>query len=268
MFHVPVPKIHYFKDKVAIVTGASSGIGKETARLLWQKGAKVVLAARRKEEINSLSHELSGSLAIPTDITQDSDVKNLIHKTINHFGKIDILINNAGILLHKPICDSTEEEIRKVMEVNFFGAVRCIHAVLPMMKKQEGGTIANVSSISGKIGLPNIGFYSSSKFALMGYSQALRQELKEYGIFVTVICPGIVYTPMNQSLIDNARKEGRRVTFIQPEEVGRIILTAIEKKKPEIVLPKFTKLFFWAHFFFPQLMENIAWKFRASSNKK
>ena len=258
---------NYFKNKVAIVTGASSGIGKETARLLWKNGAKVVLTARKIKKLELLSQELPGSIPISADITQKDEIKNLMQKTVEQFGRIDILINNAGILLHKSIEESTEEEIRKVMEVNFFGAVRCIHDILPIMKKQKSGSILNVASIAGKIGLPNLGYYGSSKFALLGYSQALRQELKQYNIFVSVLCPGIVYTPMNQELLENARKEGRKIRALTPEEVAVTILLAVKKKKPEVIIPKFTRAFFWAHHFFPSLMETIVWRFRASSRK-
>lgn len=255
---------HFFKNKVAVITGASSGIGLAAAKLLFQNGAKCVLAARRKGLLDSIAKELEGSLSIETDVTQKNSVENLVSESLKVFGSIDILINNAGILIYKPIEQCSQEELRDVMEVNYFGAVQCVNAILPIMKKQRCGTIVNVASIAGKIGFPSLGYYAASKFAMVGYSQALRQELKQYGIFVSTICPGTVYTPMTEEIIEGAKKKGKNVLPISAETVAEKILFAIEKKKREIFVPKATHLLYFLHFFFPKFTEWLAWKFRAS----
>lgn len=254
----------FFKNKVAIITGASSGIGLAAAKLFFQNGAKCVLAARRKGLIDSIAKELEGSLPIETDVTQKKSVENLVSESLKVFGRIDILINNAGILIYKPIEQCSQEELRDVMEVNYFGAVRCVNAILPIMKKQGGGAIVNVASIAGKIGFPSLGYYAASKFAMVGYSQALRQELKQYGIFVSTICPGTVYTPMTEEIIEGAKKKGKNVLPISAETVAEKILFAIEKKKSEVFVPQATHLLYFLHFFFPNFTEWLAWKFRAS----
>jgi NADP-dependent 3-hydroxy acid dehydrogenase YdfG len=148
-----------FKDKVVIITGASGGIGLETARLLLKAGAHVVLASRNKEKLDSLASEMTGVLAVPTDVTQDSSVDNMVAQTLQKYGRIDILVNNAGILYYKPMADTTPSEIRALMETNYYGAVRCTNAVLPSMKKQKHGMIINVASIAGRVGFPKLGYY-------------------------------------------------------------------------------------------------------------
>ncbi|OGR57177.1 MAG: hypothetical protein A3I11_04810 [Elusimicrobia bacterium RIFCSPLOWO2_02_FULL_39_32] len=255
---------NFFKNKVVIITGASSGIGLATARLLYQNGAKCVLAARRKGLLEKIAKELNGSLPIETDVTKKDSLENLVKETLKVFGRIDILINNAGILIYKPIEQCSEEELREVMEVNYFGAVGCVNAILPIMKKQGSGAIANVASIAGKLGFPSLGYYAASKFALVGYSQALRQEIKQYGIFVSAIYPGTVYTPMTEEIIEGAKKKGKNVLPISAEKVAEKILVAIEKKKSEVFVPRATHFLYFLHFFFPKFTEWLAWKFRAS----
>lgn len=254
----------FFKEQVAIVTGASSGIGEAVARLLCARGARVVLAARRKEKLDFLSQELNGCLSVATDVTQEPSVKNLVAQTVERFGRIDILINNAGALLYKPMTECSLHEIRQVMETNFFGAALCARAVIPIMKKQKSGTIVNVASIAGRIGLPHLGYYGASKFALVGFSETLRQELAPDGIFVCTVCPGTVYTPMTKEIVDGARARGKKLILISAETVAQKILIAVEKKSPEIIIPFATRLFYFLHFFFARPMEQLAWKFRAS----
>lgn len=254
----------YFKDKVVIVTGASSGIGESIARTVAKRGAKVVLSARRKEKLEWLSAELKNSLAVYTDVTQEESVHRLVEQTVGRYGRIDILINNAGILLYKPIMESSFNEVREVMETNFFGAVLCAHSVIPIMKRQKEGAIVNVASIAGRIGFTSLGYYGASKFALVGFSESLRQELAPEGIFVSLVCPGVVNTPMSKAILDEAIARGKKVMPISPERVAEKILLAIEKKKAEVFVPSSTHFFYWLHFFFRRFSEWLAFKFRAS----
>lgn len=254
----------FFKDKIVIVTGASSGIGEAIARLLSKRGAKVILAARRQNKLETLQKELEKSIAIETDVTQEKSVKNLVAQTMQKFGRIDLLINNAGVLVHKPMAETTMEEIRAVMETNFFAAVSCTNIALPIMKKQKSGIIVNIASIAGRIGFPNLGYYGASKFALVGFSETLRQEVAHEGIHVLTVCPGTIYTPMTKEIVDAAIAKGKYVMPILPETAAKEILSAIEKKKIELFLPKITRLIHFLHIFFPRMIEWLAWKFRPS----
>jgi short-subunit dehydrogenase len=257
-----------FKDKVAIVTGASSGIGLATVRLLSLSGARVVLAARSQESLTVLTKEISNSIAVPTDVTDPAAVKNLVGRTLEIFGRIDILINNAGVLLYKPMAQSTLEEIRQVMEVNFFGAAACAMEVLPIMKKQKSGVIVNVSSIAGRVGLPNLGFYCASKFALTGFSETLRQEAVSDGVEVITVCPGTIYTPMVKTIVDDAISRGKKVTRIPPERVAQAMLKAIRQKKIEIFVPEPTRILNLLHFLFPRFAEWLAYRYRSTDRPK
>lgn len=254
----------FFKNKVAIVTGASSGIGLATARLLSQSGAKVVLAARSKEKLASLTGEIPNSIAVPTDVTDPGAVKNLVRRTLEIFGKIDILINNAGALLYKHMADSTPQEIRLVMEVNFFGAAACAMEALPVMEKQKSGVIVNVSSVAGRVGLPNLGYYCASKFAFTGFSETLRQEVASKGIRVITVSPGTVYTPMVKAIVDEAMSRGKKMIPIPPERVARAMLKAIRGNEIEVFVPWPARVLNHLHFFFPRFAEWLAYRYRAS----
>ena len=255
-----------FSDKVAIVTGASSGIGLATARLLHREGAKVVLAARNAGKLEAAARELPGSLAVPTDVTRDESVAALAARTLERFGRIDLLVNDAGILFYKKMSDSSAEENRAMMETNYFGAVRCTDAVLPAMRRQGGGNIVNVASIAGLIGFPRLGYYGASKFALVGYSHALRQELKKENIRVSVVCPGTVETPMTRQIMDEAVGRGRRVVTVPTEAVARAIMRAARRDLAEVVLPFPVRFLRGLHFFAPSFAEWLAGRFRAGGD--
>lgn len=253
-----------FKDKVVIITGASEGIGLATAQLLAKRGAKVVLAARRAERLAEIAKQIPGSLAVPTDVTQEAQAKNLAEKAAQKFGRIDVLINNAGLLIYKPMAEFSVEEIQRLMDVNFYGQVHCARAVLPYMTRQQSGTILNVASVAGRAGFPNLGYYCASKFALIGFSETFRQEVASKGIHVGIVNPGTVYTPMTEKILDNAKSRGKRVVYIQPKDVAETIARAIEKKERESFVPFATWALYVLHFLLPGFVEWLAWKFRAS----
>ena len=255
----------FFADRVAVVTGASSGIGQALARLLAGQGAKVVLAARRDGELEVLARELGAqALAAPTDVSQDASVRGLFEKTLQAFGRLDILVNNAGILIHKPLMQTSLDEARSLMETNYFGAVRCAQAALAAMRPRRQGTIVNVSSIVGRIGLPYLGHYGATKFALAGFSEALRQEAAPAGIHVCSVFPGTVATPMAEPTLAHARSKGKGVRAVTPEAVARAIADGIRHKRRDVYVPRALAFFRILHAVCPGLAEGLAWRFRAA----
>ncbi len=196
------------KDYVAIVAGGGRGIGKAIALELAKEGLKIVIAARTAREIYNTANEIkslgSEALAIKTDIRSSSDVKNLIKKTISKFGRIDILINNAGIGIFKPLVKTSEREWDKVLDTNLKGTFLCCKQVLPMMIKQRKGIIVNISSIAGKHGDAYYSSYCASKFGIIGLTESLAKEVDKFGIKVYTVCPDRVNTKIKQK--DVAKK--------------------------------------------------------------
>lgn len=196
------------RDKVAIITGASSGIGEATARRLAESGARVVLAARRVERLDALAadieHHQGTALVAPTDVTDERSVQRLARTTLDAFGRIDILINNAGIMPLSPISKLKVEEWDRMIDVNIKGVLYCVAATLPTMLEQESGHIINVSSVAGRRPFPSGTVYSATKFAVRAISQGLRLELSPTkGIRVTDIEPGVVATELTHHITDN-----------------------------------------------------------------
>ena len=196
------------KDKVAIITGASSGIGEATAHRLAESGARVVLAARRVERLEALAADIERregtALVAPTDVTDERSVQRLARTALDAFGRIDILINNAGIMPLSPISKLRVEEWDRMIDVNIKGVLYCIAATLPTMLEQGSGHIINVSSVAGRRPFPSGTVYSATKFAVRAISQGLRLELSPInGIRVTDIEPGVVATELTHHITDN-----------------------------------------------------------------
>lgn len=195
------------QGRVAVVTGASSGVGYETARTLAREGAVVVAAARRRDKLEWLVGEIAGqggrAIAYHTDVRQPDSVQRMIDGAANLFGRIDMVINCAGVV-HKvaPLEQYTDEEFRTIIETNLFGSFYLARAVAPLLKKQRSGTIVNIGSRVGKVGVANIAPFCASKFALSGMGQALSQELRPYNVYVTTLFAGMINTdihPLNPS---------------------------------------------------------------------
>jgi short-subunit dehydrogenase len=182
--------------KIIVITGASSGIGKETALLLLNKGHKVYGLARRIEHMQDL--EKAGGVAIKTDITDDASIVAAIEKIIAKEGKIDVLVNNAGYAIYGAVEEVSMDDARRQFEVNLFGLARITQLVIPYMRQQNSGKIINISSIGGKIFTPLGAWYHATKFALEGWSDCLRFEVAPFGIDVVVIQPGAIQTEWNE----------------------------------------------------------------------
>ncbi|MCJ7794365.1 MAG: SDR family oxidoreductase [Methanoregulaceae archaeon] len=227
--------------KVAIVTGASAGIGLATAKLLAGHGVKVALVSRSKEKLEKISKELPGSLAVPADMTKIPQITRMIKKTKEHFGRIDILVNNAGRGYDAPVEKINVGTFRYIYDLNFTGPLVAMQQVIPIMRSQGGGTIVNISSGTALMHLPDMSAYSSSKRALSGISMAARQEVKDDGIVVSVVYPYITLTDFEKNTIrespkDNGGQEGATGPFHADtaEYVARRILDGIISGEAEI----------------------------------
>lgn len=211
------------KDRVSIITGGGRGIGRAIALRFAQEGSHVVIAARTHAEINKVVEEIAllgvSSLAIPTDISDPYQGENLIKKTFEKFGRIDILVNNAGKGLNLELLNSDINDMKRVLDTNLMGIIICTKAVLPIMMKQRQGVIINISSIAGKMGMINHTAYCASKFGVIGFTESLFEEVREYNIKVSVICPGTVDT----SFISR-RAQLDEEKLIKPEDVAEVAL--------------------------------------------
>lgn len=176
--------------KIWFITGCSTGFGRELANQLLSQGYQVAVTARNTKDIQDIvsGHE-NQALALELDVTKPEQVNSAVQKAISHFGRIDVLVNNAGIGYFAAVEESEDEEVRRMFEINFFGLTRMTQAVLPYMRKQKSGHIINISSIGGLAAFPALGFYNATKFAVDGLSEALAKEVKHLGIKVTIIAP-------------------------------------------------------------------------------
>jgi NADP-dependent 3-hydroxy acid dehydrogenase YdfG len=227
------------QDKVIIVTGASAGIGAATARLLGERGAKVVLAARREDRLRELEAELPGSLTVVTDVTKPEDIDRLVEVTAAHYGRIDGLVNNAGQGLHVPLEKVELEDYRAVMELNVYAPLRLMQAVLPHMREVGGGAIVNISSGTTHRPIPGVGAYASTKCALNMLSQVARAEFEKDGVVVSLVYPIVTDTEFHHVLRDSSWGPGKPdwMPRGQPAElVAGYILYAIQSGETEIKL--------------------------------
>ena len=193
---------------VVIVTGASSGIGAATARLASARGAKVVLAARRLDRIAELAGQLPNAFPVQTDLRDPDQIRRLVDSAVVRFGHVDVLVNNAGQGLHVPLEHVRLEDLRAVTELNFYAPLLAMQAVIPVMRKQGGGAIVNVSSMTSRMVLPGVGGYSATKSGLNMLSAVARRELAGDGIAVSTVYPSVTATEFHQSLAAGARVGG------------------------------------------------------------
>jgi uncharacterized protein len=227
----------FFKDRVIIVTGASSGIGKELAMLFARLQARVVLAARRSDKLAELESQIQRSggraISIKIDMSDKADVRKLVNATIAKWNRIDIFVSNAGQYIQCPIHNSELIDFKRSFNINFYGAYYAVKEALPHMIKQNSGHFVFINSLDAKKGIVGDAPYVAAKFALDGFADVLRQEVKSYGIMVTTVYPGRVDTPMIQDL---------KVPWISAKisvaKVAKAVSQGIMKRKPIIVVPR------------------------------
>jgi short-subunit dehydrogenase len=241
--------------RVAIVTGASSGIGRATAREFAAANTHVVLASRNRKKLESLAVDIAHlpgrTLVVPTDVTERLSVEALVRKTVEEFGALDILVNNAGSGLFSTVAGGSIENMRRLFEVNFWGALHCIQSAVPYMQAQRRGHIVNVSSVAGRYAPPYMGAYAATKFALRAISDSMRAELAGTGVSVTTVYPGLTQTSFAENMVQEvpapaippiarfARSEtvatrivqavrwNLRDVFISPEDIAVVGLNAV-----------------------------------------
>ncbi len=259
------------KNKVVIITGASSGIGKSMANLALEQGMKVVLAARSVAEMEKIvkkqRHNPDDYLVVKTDVTIEADCQKLIDSTVEKFGKIDILINNAGISMRAIFSELDLNVMKTLMDVNFWGIVYCTYHALPWILKSKGSVIG-ISSVAGFRGLPARTGYSASKFAMHGFLEALRTENLHKGLHVLLVCPGFTASNIRKTALgkdgspqgESPRNEHK---MMQPEKVAANILKAIARRRRDLVLTRHGKLTLWMNKLFPALTDKLVFNHMA-----
>ncbi len=236
-----------FKDRVAIITGGSSGIGKAIAINLAKQGSFIVLVGRDKAKLKSVLDEVKKyspeSIAAPCDVKDKDKITALIRVVNEKYNAIDILINSAGFGVHGSFIEGNLNDLKEQMEVNFFGTVNFCKEVADIMVKQHSGHIVNISSIAGRIGFPNLSGYCASKFAVYGFSEVLYHELKPHNINVSVVLPIATKTNFfDHPSWSSFPHEERHKNMLTTEEVSKAVLDGIKKNQFEIIIPSSYKL--------------------------
>ena len=256
------------KDKVVIITGATSGIGKALAYEYAGKGSKVVIGARRHDMLIEIAEDIKlkgGEVAYAvTYVSRETDCKNLILTAVERFGKIDVLINNAGISMRALFEEVDLSVIRKLMDVNFWGTVYCTKYALPYLLKEKG-SVVGVSSVAGIKGLPGRTGYSASKFAMKGLMECIRIENLKKGLHVLMAYPGFTRSNIrNTSLTADGSPQGESPRdedkMMTSEEVAAHIYKAVKKRKNSLVLTAQGKLTVWVNKFFPNWLDKMVYK--------
>ena len=252
-----------FTNKVVVITGASSGIGKQAATEFGKLGANLVLIGRQKDKLEQTANELNkfsvSTLICQCDVSKKNEVDKMAKLVLEKFNSVDILVNNAGFAIYGAVSDLTIDEIESQMQTNYLGMVYCIKMFLPMMLQQKSGHIVNVASVAASFGLPGIASYCASKFAMLGFSEGLKHELKDSGVDITVVSPIMVRTNFfDHPSFENMPKYSP--ISLEPKTVAKAILRAAHSRRLEIIVPSVVRSAVWMKHTFPFVINPIMGK--------
>ncbi|MBT8195018.1 MAG: SDR family oxidoreductase, partial [Bacteroidia bacterium] len=256
------------KNKIVIITGASSGIGKACAFEFASKGCKVVIAARNKPRLEELANQIDSSgenvLAVQTDITDENACRRLVEQTIRKFGALHVLINNAGISMRASFAEVKTDVLKQIMDVNFWGAVYCTKYAIPHLLETQG-SVVGVSSIAGKKGLPGRVGYSSSKFAMEGMLESIRVEYLKRKLHVLTVCPGFTESEIREHALTadgSQQSESPRdeQSMMTAEEVAKHIFNGVVKRKRQMILGREGKLTVFLNKIIPGRLDKMVYK--------
>jgi short-subunit dehydrogenase len=258
------------RGRIVLITGGSRGLGLVLARQLAKQGAYLAICSRNEEELARANEDLNWRtrvLAIPCDVTDQAQVEDMVRAVEDHYGRVDVLINNAGVIQVGPMEVMTLEDYEEAMRIHFWAPLYATLAVLPEMRRRREGRIVNIASIGGKISVPHLLPYSASKFALVGLSEGLRAELAKDGVVVTTVCPGLMRTgsPRNATFKGQHQAEyawfaisdALPITSMKAERAAHQIITACKRGDAEVVLTIQAKLAALFHGVFPGLTADI-----------
>ncbi|RMF30540.1 MAG: SDR family oxidoreductase [Candidatus Nitrosothermus koennekii] len=250
-----------FKDKNVLITGASSGIGREAAYLFAEEGANLALVARRLDKLEAIKNDLEDRykqefICIKCDVSNKDQVFDMSKQVLDRFKHIDILVNNAGFAIFDKVIDTSIEDIEAQIQTNLLGAIYCIKAFLPIMLERDEGHIVNVASLAASVAVPNLASYCASKFGLLGFSQALYHELHNTNVGVTVVSPITVRTDFFSN--DSFKDAKINLRFaLDAKTVAKAILRAANSKRLEITVPFYARGAVWLIQTFPYLLNPI-----------
>jgi NAD(P)-dependent dehydrogenase (short-subunit alcohol dehydrogenase family) len=255
---VPAP----LDEAVVVITGASSGIGAATARAMAARGSRLVLAARRERALEGVRADCAScgataAIAVPTDVTDETAVAALARRAVEHFGGIDVWVNNAGVMLYGRFEDTPSHAYRRVIETNLFGQIHGARAAVPVFRRQGRGVLVNMSSVWGRVSSPYVSAYVTSKFAIRAFSECLREELADaHEIHVVTILPQAVDTPIWRRAGNFSGREARPLPFSRtPEEIAERVMRCAEDPKREVTDRRFGRLVELVHTIAPPVWE-------------
>ncbi len=259
--------MRHLANRIALVTGASKGIGRAVALALARAGAHLALVARGREGLEAVAAEVRAlgrqALPLPADVSVEEQARATVRQTLAHFGRLDILVANAGVYIRRPIRDLDTAILRQSLAVNFYGSVYPVLEALPHLLAQREGHIVLITSMDGKKGIPPDAPYVAAKFALSGFGDVLRQELHGTGVGVSVVFPGRVDTPMIADL---------EVPWISakipPEAVARAVVQAIRRNRAEVIVPFQARLLYWVQCCAPKLADWVVRTFHLEGRPK
>jgi uncharacterized protein len=243
------------EGKVAVITGASMGIGEAIAKLFFEQGAKLVLCSRDLDRTKVAAERIGAgenALSVACDVSRRDQVDALVQTALARFGKIDIWVNNAGFGLNDSVERTDMAQLRRMFDTNLFGTIECMQAVIPIMRQQGGGDIVNISSVAGHISTPYMGGYGATKHAMQAIGMAARMELKRHNINVVTVCPGYIATDFSKNMSQGSQPQrvGGAVKYsVGPDVVARDTLKAVLKRKRQAMTP-------WFYWIFVKLYQN------------